>query len=759
MQIMEKFTKRKFFFKLVTSFVVLSLLIVLCISILFASVYIKDIRKQITDEYLGSLERASVNLENITREIDQLYTYMQLNLDIYVFLNQSENNAEAENAARIQAKLISQINPYIRSVQLYNAKTESLITVGKQDFVIQSIKNIGNYLETKKDIDRNILLTKLDKSSADNSDRTISIVYTEDDMNDMLANMIIVDLEEQQLRREILDRYEGETLLIGSDGTLYSYSDEKPDIFDVKEEDYFKTVSKMDISKGSFLCTIDGERKTVTYHKNNWLNCFIVNIRPYGSIISEIQQKRNFIIVLSLLVILVFSVFSFILSKKIYNPIRKISEVFQDSKYGSSGGYSSEVSLIMDVFRKTESQLEVLENKNKNNVSQIKEFYLRQMLRNGQVGAMSEQDLQNYGIEDCFNNAIIIDIKIDNYYQIEKNERYKYERSICNQCHIIFDDDFYGEFINMFDGQIVAVLRYKDKKCDYSMINNIFDKLKNSIKNDLNITVTIGVGSVINSFKEFSEAFAQAQDMTKHRFIFGGDRVIYRQMVDTKLSENYIYPAEIADSLIDSIRVNNAERFIEYQSKFINILKNYPYQDASEIFFGVALNCIRTINAIVGNNNGDICFNIEEFNRVYFELETLEQAGEWLQNLFNEYRSLLESLKSNKHFLVIEDAKKYIDEHLSDINLCVELLAEKAGYTPNYFAKIFKEITGVYINNYIRQMRINKAKLLLENNCKIGEIPGMVGFANLSHFYVAFKKDAGLTPASYQNFAMQQKSN
>lgn len=759
MQIVEKFTKRKFFFKLVISFVVLSLLIVLCISILFASVYIKDIRKQITDEYLGSLERASGNIENITREIDQLYTYMQLNLDIYVFLNLSENNAEAENTARIQAKLISQINPYIRSVHLYNAKTEALITVGKQDFDIQSIKNIGNNLESHKNMNRNILLTKLDKPSVDNNDRIMSIIYTENDMNnDMLGNMIIVDLEEKQLRNEILDRYEGETLLVGSDGTLFSYSNEKPGIFDVKEEDYFKTVSKINNSKGSFVCRIDGENKTVTYHKNSSLNCFIVNIRPYGSIIMEIQQKRNFIIALSLLVILVFSIFSFILSKKIYNPIQKISEVFQDSKYGSAGGYSSEVSLIMDVFKKTESQLEVLERKNKNNISQIKEFYLRQMLRNGQVGAMSEQDLHNYGIDACFKNAVIVDIKIDNYYQIEENERYKYERSVCDQCHLILDDEFYGEFINMFDGQIVAVLRDKDNKSDYSMIN-ILDRLKNSIKEDLYITVTIGVGSVINSCKEFSEAFAQAQDMTKHRFVFGGDRVIYRQMVDTKLSESHTYPSEISDSLIDSIRVNNAEGFVEYQAKLINNLKNYPYQDASEIFFGVALNCIRTINAIIGNNNDDICFNLEEFNRIYFELETLEQAGEWLQNLFNEYRTLMESLKSNKHFLVIEDAKKYIDEHLCDINLCVELLAERAEYTPNYFAKIFKEITGIYINNYIRQMRINKAKLLLENNCKISEIPGMVGFANLSHFYVAFKKDAGLTPALYQKFAMQQKSN
>lgn len=758
MLIVEKFTKRKFFFKLVISFVVLSLLIVLCISILFASVYIKDIRKQITNEYLGSLERASSNLENITREIDQLYTYMQLDLDIYVFLNLSENSSEAENAARIQAKLISQINPYIRSVQLYNAKTEVLISVGKQDFDIQSIKNTGNYLESHKNINRNILLTRLDKSSVDNSDRTISIIYTENDMNnDMLGNMIIVNLEEQQLRKEILDRYEGETLLISIDGILFSNSNEKPGIFDVKEEDYFKTVSKIDNSKESFVCRIDGENKTVTCYKNKSLNCFIVNIRPYGSIILELQQKRNFIITLSLLVILVFSVFSFILSKKIYSPIRKISEVFQDSKYGSSGGYSSEVSLIMDVFKKTESQLEVLEKKNENNISQIKEFYLRQMLRNGQVGAMSEQDLHNYRIEACFNNAVIIDIKIDNYYQIEENERYIYERSIYNQCHLILDDDFYGEFINMFDGQIVAVLRDKDNEGDNSMVN-ILDELKNSIKKALNITVTIGVGSVINSYKEFPEAFAQAQDMTKHRFVFGGDRVIYRQMVDTKFSETHIYPSKIADSLIDSIRVNNAEGFIEYQAKLISNLENYPYQDASEIFFGVALNCIRTINAIVGNND-DISFSIEEFNRIYFELETLEQAGEWLLDLFNKYRALLGNLKSNKHFLVIEDVKKYIDEHLSDINLCVELLAERAEYTPNYFARIFKELTGIFINNYIRKMRINKAKLLLENNCKINEIPGMVGFANLSHFYVAFKKDAGLTPALYQKFAMQQKSN
>jgi two-component system response regulator YesN len=89
-----------------------------------------------------------------------------------------------------------------------------------------------------------------------------------------------------------------------------------------------------------------------------------------------------------------------------------------------------------------------------------------------------------------------------------------------------------------------------------------------------------------------------------------------------------------------------------------------------------------------------------------------------------------------KHFYKISDndrrnqsVENNIKQNYGSVNLSTESLADTIGYTPYYFSKIFKEITGLNVSDYIRQIRINKAKeiLSLEEN-KINEIPGMVGF-------------------------------
>jgi len=63
---------------------------------------------------------------------------------------------------------------------------------------------------------------------------------------------------------------------------------------------------------------------------------------------------------------------------------------------------------------------------------------------------------------------------------------------------------------------------------------------------------------------------------------------------------------------------------------------------------------------------------------------------------------------------------------------------------------------GININEYIKQLRINKAKELLETtDYKTNEISDMSGFTNVSNFYLVFKKEVGLTPSSYREYFKQ----
>lgn len=84
-------------------------------------------------------------------------------------------------------------------------------------------------------------------------------------------------------------------------------------------------------------------------------------------------------------------------------------------------------------------------------------------------------------------------------------------------------------------------------------------------------------------------------------------------------------------------------------------------------------------------------------------------------------------------------------------SLSLEELAQKSFYNPSYFSRIFKELYGKTLTEYITEKRINEAIKLLENSeMTIEEICRKVGYADKKHFYRMFKQKMKLTPGQYR---------
>jgi len=102
----------------------------------------------------------------------------------------------------------------------------------------------------------------------------------------------------------------------------------------------------------------------------------------------------------------------------------------------------------------------------------------------------------------------------------------------------------------------------------------------------------------------------------------------------------------------------------------------------------------------------------------------------------------------------ILEAKLFIDKNFSeDINL--DKIANKALVSKFHFIRLFKKYYGRTPNQYLQEVRIGKAKKLLQRGNSIDEVCNAIGFASKTSFISLFKKMTGLTPIAYQN----KKSN
>lgn len=99
---------------------------------------------------------------------------------------------------------------------------------------------------------------------------------------------------------------------------------------------------------------------------------------------------------------------------------------------------------------------------------------------------------------------------------------------------------------------------------------------------------------------------------------------------------------------------------------------------------------------------------------------------------------------------IVAAAQHYIEDHLSE-DLSVADLAALLYVTPNYFSRLFKRVTGKGCNEYITQLRIEKASFLLQSTSfRTGRIAMMVGYNNTNYFSLAFKKHTGRSPTQYR---------
>ncbi|UQZ86374.1 HTH-type transcriptional regulator YesS [Paenibacillus konkukensis] len=105
--------------------------------------------------------------------------------------------------------------------------------------------------------------------------------------------------------------------------------------------------------------------------------------------------------------------------------------------------------------------------------------------------------------------------------------------------------------------------------------------------------------------------------------------------------------------------------------------------------------------------------------------------------------------------MVMQSVKSYIDEHYHQ-EISLEILSQKTFMSSSYISQLFKKTFGIGVSEYVSQVRLDKAKDMLEDQAlKIERIAELVGMSNSTYFITKFKKRFGLTPNQYR---MQYKA-
>lgn len=112
--------------------------------------------------------------------------------------------------------------------------------------------------------------------------------------------------------------------------------------------------------------------------------------------------------------------------------------------------------------------------------------------------------------------------------------------------------------------------------------------------------------------------------------------------------------------------------------------------------------------------------------------------------------SIVDSL-SEQDRMFMDELYSYMDKRIAIQELNVATISRDLLISQSKLTYKLKELTGETPGAFIRHYKLNRAaQLLKEGECNVSEIATMTGFATAAHFTVAFKKQFGVSPSTWQ---------
>ena len=343
-----------------------------------------------------------------------------------------------------------------------------------------------------------------------------------------------------------------------------------------------------------------------------------------------------------------------------------------------------------------------------------------------------------------YKNITPIVISVSNPYNISSEnlilrkdfiEKYITEKGFSNIICFIYE-------------QRIIVLIYNDEKPN---IKSVLKSLINATMEKFNCKPYCSIGSTAENVHEIRKSYENALQALSYT-LYDSSTYIFEakeEMVPLENLEIYYYKNK--NLTATAIKDLDKEKAYEHIDALFSkaVTENYPPEIILLFLKEIYNFCYNTV--YIFKNESILSMDINKIiKNAQYNVISIEDLKTILYNIVTNTINTLDTKLDTKSNNIIEDVIKYININYKN-EITLDEISNTFFINKSYFCKIFKEKTNSTFNNYLTIIRINKAKsLIIEDKHKIYEIAEMVGFKDPKYFAKTFKDITGLTPSEYK---------
>lgn len=311
-------------------------------------------------------------------------------------------------------------------------------------------------------------------------------------------------------------------------------------------------------------------------------------------------------------------------------------------------------------------------------------------------------------------------------------------------------DKYHLEYISGNIGkEIVFIFSVADKE-QLKHISSFCLEIAREANIYLKSGVTAAIGSIVNNIAKLPYSYNSAQKVLEYRFYYGHNTVIQYEDVINAAAPTLIFDKYQFEMLEDSLKKENIDRAIEIVEAIVTDLRQNNNADISQV-----KNRLFNIYLLIAKIYMEAIFQIENDNDALWTKVFMEGELSTIRNfLINKLTAIKERIaleKSNRVKSVIKEIEEYILLNY-DKDISINSISNAVYLAPTYLCLLYKKERGETINEYITKVRIQKAKeVLKDRRVKLYEVARKVGYNDPNYFAKVFKKITGYNPSDYRD--------
>lgn len=729
-----------------------------CIITFAGAVFLKVstfVRTQALAEDRRLMELANYNAERIIDSVQKTALGLYYGLDVQTVINASErHDLVALESKAIMINDIATANTNVLSVELYNHKLGRLFS-GPNAPTSDTV-TLPKYIQTNKALPRLRLVSRdLTPSYGEPSSQTSILSLFMFDVEASPGGALVLNIDPKWLFESIdlLNRGErpADLYIVSSDGKVLHGTVSSSDI---GIESMLKSISpRPQLGIQQRVIGLHNKATMITIARPRGAAFTLVEVRPIARALLPYERLLYSLLAISLLFLVLISATVAIVSRRLYRPVgRLLRSVHGEPIPLDSTVGGDEFSYLTRVFSANLAELRHLQTSEESNRSIVKWYFLRNLLYDG----LSSED-------DTYFSAIKTDLNIDLDARLLIVLAMRLDQPTASSERSLACESTTTELTKRFGSPLETVdvspnetvfLLAAEADAEHQR-NSVIEELKEAAiawGDRFDSSLAFAISDWIDDRSKLSEEFRRLRSNIHYFYVWGPGAVIENYSVvehERRCVRLDHLPEEL--ELRNSVIHGNLQAFRASLESVVQQIANQPLEDvmssASDLvaIYMLSLRARHDMGRVAayGFRSHDLrarlgrCTTIWELERTLVTHLEGEINGE-------------SSLGQNKVAILADAAKRYVEQNWDNKELYLPKIAEVFRVNPTYLGRVFKNVNGIGLVDYIHSIRIENARtLLLHTELSIPEIMDRVGFHNRSNFYRVFRQFCGVTPRQF----------